>query len=59
MKRILSVLMTCLLASAFAWATPPQATLTPVRATHERPIRHRAHKAGRHHTPKRHRHRTV
>lgn len=59
MRRLLLVLILCVLASAFAWATPPQATLTPVRATHQRARHHKAHKAGKHHTPKRHRHRAV
>jgi len=53
MKRIFSVLMMCLLSSTFMSAAPGQATLTPVSATHQQAQRHRAHKAGKHHTPKR------
>jgi len=56
MKRFFLVLMLTLWSSAFVLAAPPQATLTPVKATHQRVQRHRAHKAGKHHTPKRHRH---
>jgi hypothetical protein len=59
MKRCFSVLMLCILSSAFAVAAPPRATFTPVKATHHRDPRvqrHRAHKAGKHHIPKRHRH---
>ena len=59
MRRFLSVLIMCTLASAFAGATPTRTTLTPVKATHQRPQRHKAHKAGKHHTPKRHRHHKV
>lgn len=59
MKRILLILMTCLLSSVFALAAPPHATLTPVKARHQHAHRHHAHKAGKHHTPKRHRHATV
>ncbi|HET6178351.1 MAG TPA: hypothetical protein VFE61_15565 [Candidatus Sulfotelmatobacter sp.] len=58
MKRLLSVLMMCVLASGFALASVPQGTLTPVRATHQPTHRHRAHRAGKHHHPKRH-YRTV
>lgn len=53
MKRFFSVLMMCVLSSVFLFAAPGQATLTPVARTHQRAHRHRAHKAGRHHTPKR------
>ena len=52
MKRFLSLLMLCTVCSGFAWAAP-QASLTPVVATHQRSSRHRPHKAGRHHRPKR------
>jgi hypothetical protein len=61
MKRFLSLLMMCLLACTFAWATPAwaaagKASLIRIKATHPRPVHHHAHKAGKHHTPKRHRH---
>ena len=59
MKRILSVLMMCVLSSMFALAAPPHATLIPVKATHPHAQRHHAHKAGKHHTPKRHHHASV
>ena len=58
MKRFLSVLALCGLMCSFAWASPRQASVIPVRATHQRAQRHKAHKAGKHHTPKRH-HRAV
>jgi hypothetical protein len=59
MKRCWSVLMLCVLSTGFALADIPNASLTPVKATHHRDKRvhrHRAHKAAKHHTPKRHRH---
>jgi hypothetical protein len=55
MKRFLSLLFTCLLFGALAWAAPQQASLTLVKAKHPRVQRHRAHKATKHHQPKRHR----
>jgi hypothetical protein len=48
MRRFLSVIVLCLLASVFASAAQAQAVLVPVRATHQRVYRHRAHKAGKH-----------
>lgn len=63
MKRLLFLLITCLLAVAFAWATPqqssPQAKLILVKSGHPRAVRHHAHKARRHRGPKRHHHRAV
>jgi len=56
MKRVLSALMLCVLSSAFSLAAPGHIALTPVKATHQHVQRHRAHKAVKHHTPKRHRH---
>jgi hypothetical protein len=59
MKRCLWVLMLGVLSTGFGWADTPNASLTPVKATHHRDKRvhrHRAHKAGRHHSPKRPRH---
>jgi hypothetical protein len=57
MKRCLSVLLLCLLSSAFALATTPRATVTPAKwwGHHHDPRvqQHHAHKAGKHHTPKR------
>jgi hypothetical protein len=51
MKQFLTVLlMTCILPGALAWATPSQAALTQVKATHRR-NRHRPHKAGKHPHP--------
>jgi hypothetical protein len=62
MKRLLALLLTLVLFSSFGWAGPSPASLVPVKATHHRDKRvqrHRAHKAGKHHTPKRHRHATI
>jgi hypothetical protein len=57
MKRCFSVLFLGLLLSGFALARPADAALVPVRATHQRVQRHHAHKAAKHHHPKRpHRH---
>ena len=56
MKKFLTVFVLLLLSSVFAVADTPHATLVPVRRTHQRVQRHKAHKAGKHHTPKRHRH---
>lgn len=57
MRRLISFLLLLLVMStAFAWAAPPTASVTPVKATHARAAhRHHAHKAGKHRTPKRHR----
>jgi hypothetical protein len=59
MKRVLSVLMLWVLSGTFCLAAPRQAALIPVKATHQRVQRHRAHKAVKHHAPKRHRHHSV
>ena len=57
MKRCFSVLILALLTTAFAAALPSDASLVPARAIHQRATRHHAHKAGKHHHPKRsHRH---
>jgi|CZKR01.1.fsa_nt_gi hypothetical protein len=56
MKRCFSVLMLALLPS-FAVAAPTDAALIPVMANHQRVQRHRAHKAAKHHRPKRPHHR--
>jgi hypothetical protein len=59
MKRFVFVLLLAGLSSAFAFASPAtsHARLTPVKATHyhrdPRVTRHRAHKAGKHHSSKR------
>jgi hypothetical protein len=56
MKRYLSVMLLCLLSTAFALAATPHAALTPAKWGHHRDPRvqrHHAHKAGKHHTPKR------
>jgi hypothetical protein len=57
MKRWFSVLLLCLLLTAFALAATPQATLTPAKwwgHRHDSRVQqHHAHKAGKHHTPKR------
>jgi hypothetical protein len=62
MKRLLTVLITCLLVVAFSWATPqqpqPQARLMLVKSRHRRGVRHHAHRATRHRAPK-HAHRAV
>jgi len=61
MRRFFSLLIFAVLFSAFAAATPSQATRTPVKAHHRdsRVQRHRTHKAGKHNTRKRLRHHTV
>ena len=59
MTRFFSAMMICVLTCAFAWAVPNQASLVPVKATHQHAQRHKAHKAGKHHAPKRHRYHTV
>ncbi len=56
MKRCFSVLILALLTTAFAAALPSDASLVPARATHQRATRHHAHKAGKHHHPKRSKH---
>ena len=60
MKRCLAVLMLIVASSTFALASTPRATLTLVKKTHyhrdKRVTRHKAHKAGKHHTPKRQHH---
>jgi hypothetical protein len=56
MKRLLWILMMCVLTAGFASAASPQASLIPVKQTHPPVHRHRAHKAGKHPAPKRHRH---
>ncbi len=57
MKRWFSVLLVCLLLTAFALAATPQATLTPAKwwgHRHDpRVQQHHAHKARKHRTPKR------
>jgi hypothetical protein len=60
MKRFFSVFLLVLLWAACALATPSDARLILVRATHQRVHRHRAHKAGKHHRARRGaHHRTV
>ncbi|MFZ1140648.1 MAG: hypothetical protein ABR881_03740 [Candidatus Sulfotelmatobacter sp.] len=59
MKRFFSALMLAVLTSAFSLAAPSEATLILVKATHQRVHRHRAHKAAKHHRPKRSHHRGV
>jgi hypothetical protein len=59
MRRCFSVLLLCLLSTAFAMAVAPRQGLTQVKwGQHrdKRVQRHQAHKAGKHHTPKRQRH---
>jgi hypothetical protein len=62
MKRLFFLLMLAVLSCACAYASPAtsHARLTPVKSTHyrrdPRVNRHRAHKAAKHHAPKRHRH---
>jgi hypothetical protein len=53
MKRLIPVWMMVALFCGFAWSLPAEARLVPVRATHQRVQRHHAHKAGKHHAPKR------
>ena len=55
MRRLISFLLLLVMSTAFAWAAPPRASVTPVKATHARAHRHHAHKAAKHRTPKRHR----
>ena len=60
MKRWLTALMLCCLFVAPALASPRHATLTPVKAHRDKRVqRHKAHKAGKHKTPKRPRHHGV
>jgi hypothetical protein len=58
MKRCFSVLTLALVTTTLAFAAPMQVRVIPVRATHQRVRHHHAHKAGKHHQPKRS-HRTV
>jgi hypothetical protein len=53
MKRCFSVLTLALLTATVAFAAPSEARLSPVRATHQRVRHHHAHKAAKHHQPKR------
>ncbi|HEY6372159.1 MAG TPA: hypothetical protein VIX37_16405 [Candidatus Sulfotelmatobacter sp.] len=56
MRRWFSVLLLCLLSTAFALAATPHATLTGAkwgRHRDRRVQRHHGHKAGKHPTPKR------
>jgi len=55
MKRLISFLLLFAISSAFAWAAPRSAPVVPVKTTHARTQRHRAHKATKHHPPKHHR----
>jgi hypothetical protein len=58
MRRCFSVLLLCLLPTAFAMAVTPRER-TQVKWGQHRDKRvqpHHAHKAGKHHTPKRQRH---
>ncbi|HEX3818905.1 MAG TPA: hypothetical protein VHW45_01165 [Candidatus Sulfotelmatobacter sp.] len=56
MKKLIAVVVLGLLCSAFAAADVSHASLVPVRKTHHRVTRHRAHKAVKHHAAKRQRH---
>jgi hypothetical protein len=59
MRRCFSVLLLCLLFTAFAMASTSRPTPTQVKwGQHrdKRVQRHHAHKAGKHNTPKRQRH---
>jgi hypothetical protein len=60
MKRCFAVLMLIVASSTFVSALTPHATLTLVKKTHyhrdKRVTPHKAHKAGKHHTPKRQHH---
>jgi len=59
MKKLIAVaVVTLTLLSAFAAADTSNASLVLVRRTHHRVTKHHAHKAVKHHTPKRP-HRTV
>jgi hypothetical protein len=60
MKKLIAVAVFSfsLLCTAFAAADASNASLVPVRRTHHPVTRHHAHKAVKHHTPKRP-HRTV
>jgi hypothetical protein len=52
MKHVIVGMMVALFCG-FAWSMPSQARLVEVRATHQPVQKHHAHKATRHHTPKR------
>jgi hypothetical protein len=60
MKRCFAVLMLIVASSTFVFALTSDATLTLVKKTHyhrdKRVTRHKAHKAGKRHTPKRQHH---
>jgi hypothetical protein len=58
MKKVIAVAVLLMLCIAFAAADTSNASLVVVKKTHQRVIKHHAHKAGKHHTPKR-RHRTA
>ena len=55
MKRCLSVLILVLvlLSTAFALGRAADASLIPIKATHQKAHRHHAHKAGKHHRVRR------
>ncbi len=55
MKRLFLLLVACFATSA-CFADVSHASLIPVKATHPKVHRHHAHKAVKHHTPKRKRH---
>jgi hypothetical protein len=58
MKKLIAVALLGLMCAAFAAAEVSHASLVPVRKTHHRVTRHHAHKAAKHHMPKR-AHRTI
>lgn len=58
MKKLIAVAALALFSTALAVADASNASLVLVKRTHHPVTKHHAHKAVRHHTPKR-RHRTV
>lgn len=65
MKHLLSIilitcsLIACSLAPSIAWADSAHPSLIRVKRTHPPVHRHKAHKAGKHHRPRRPHHHAV
>lgn len=53
MKKFFLFLLLCVVPSMLALADTPQASLIPVKKTHQLAKRHHAHKAAKHKAPKR------
>jgi hypothetical protein len=61
MKRILALVTMCLMTVGLAQAAPTdgRASLIYVKRTHQPVNKHKAHKATKHHAPKRRKHQTA